>query len=67
MKSFESNNGLKKNFEQDIAVVHEKKKPLECSLCQYNFGCKGNLNKHIDVVHTKEGFRMEPSLSNTRI
>ena len=37
-----------------INVVHERKKPHKCTICEYSFITEGNLNSHIDTIH--EGF-----------
>ena len=49
-----SNNHLHKNQKQSHNVVHERKKPHKCSICDYRFTTEGNLNSHIDTNH--EGF-----------
>ena len=33
--------------------VHEGKKPHKCSICDYSFGKKGKLKRHIQSVHEK--------------
>ena len=43
MKDFESNNVHSKNIEQHTAVIHEKKKLFNCSMCPSKFATKGIL------------------------
>ena len=37
-----------------INVVHERKKPHKCSICEYSFATKQGLNRHINAVHEGE-------------
>ena len=37
-----------------INVVHKRKKPHKCWICDYRFTTEGNLNSHVDTIH--EGF-----------
>jgi hypothetical protein len=42
------------NQTQSHKVVHERKKPHKCTICDYRFTTEGNLNSHTDTIH--EGF-----------
>ena len=41
------------DFDKHSAVVHEKKKPFECSMCPLKFTQESNFIEHITTVHVK--------------
>ena len=45
------NSTTKININKNADAIHEKKKPHQCSICDYSFAAKGNLKIHINSVH----------------
>ena len=35
-------------------MVHEKKKPFKCDICDYSCSQKGNMKKHAESVHERK-------------
>ena len=45
---------------QHIEVVHDKKKPFKCEICDYSCYQKSKMKKHVESVHEKnEPFKCE--------
>ena len=34
-----------------VAIVHERKKPFYCGICEYNCSQKNQMNKYVASVH----------------
>ena len=45
------NSIIRSNINKKNDAVHERKKPHQCSICDYSCAYKQNLKKHIDAVH----------------
>ena len=45
------NSKSKGNMNKHIDVIHEEKKPYQCSICEYRCTMKGKMNRHINSVH----------------
>jgi len=44
---------LKANLKSHILAVHERKKPLKCSICDARFSTRRNMKRHVASVHEK--------------
>ena len=37
-----------------VGLIHEKKKPFKCIICDISFSRKGSLNVHVGSAHEKK-------------
>ena len=50
------------NLDQHKKEVHEKKEPLQCSICKHSFHSKRTLSAHFSLAHANSNFSITLSL-----